>query len=976
VASPVATDHGPSKFVCQAYLQSTDNFRAADASSHLFFGYLRSRAPEAVDGITGISNLPRSLQALVAQTEYPPETPALPQTSTAKVLMMVDSVSPTPLSLLRRAKNFEYRSEDRDLQYFSEYLDPMQALTSECLRVLDCIASANQSAARAKRGNLANSRLPSGLSITGDDSWARFQDEGFSGFTNEATTSGDRSNRQSPQIGSLQSEARSRGMAGDRPTTPSWADFLNSGFADEARSKSTPALMLPPDKQLPPLSPGGTNGINLEDEDLEPGELASITTFRLDDTFWWVWMMSLSDEEPAGRKAAFGRCALIETSIAGGKWFLMEEQVKGAAAVLTEGAYIAEKKSRFGFSRRNRSTRKKPAQPQQLPEHVDSASAAFRATSTTPNKGSMTLDQQARIKAAAAELSQQETGQHLSPDRRGRNDDAASTKTNSVLTLGLTNTANPAMEWAKAYDKEEVRRQYLGDNFAGKGLSNEERSLQAMSTDFSDKENQPVRLTSFDNHAADRDLPPVPAAEARPEPAQVLSSDVLPAPLPPQPQRAAPVQPEQSAPLATRAAEVHLPPVTPREEPAETLTSQVYAIPMPRASMPAVSNPSAIVPTQGRQENKSPDMEESSVPETPTYNESGREYAAPMDTSVSPNVTRVERKPVSEAKVHPAFRNQSSEPSSVETSPSSQKQSSKNAPAQVAAARAFWQSQAKPTDKVPASEEHEHKKLNKKDRVPTAGALKKMFGRKKEAAGGRSTNMAARERTLAPPSESKVGRSMSLMRKKPVSRGAESVSAAPTPGNKDSAERQHSSSVAQEAPFVSEYTPSEHEYLARTDTKDTNNAKQEFSRFDQGPMTDAPTFVPNGPVSPLEYEQYDPDRTPNADENSGAEYVSPPRPHLETQHESVYTTPLMEADDEMHPGYGTADDQGTHAVEAPVLDRWAQIRKNAAERAARVSEEQSTRSRGQSIATEGASETSGEESEYSRGISAGRVTDL
>ena len=107
-----------------------DNSRSADASSHLFFGYLRSRAPEAVDGITGISNLPRSLQALVAQTEYPPERPALLQTPTAKVLMMVDSVSPTPFSLLRRAKNFEYRSEDRDLHYFSEYVDPMQAPVS------------------------------------------------------------------------------------------------------------------------------------------------------------------------------------------------------------------------------------------------------------------------------------------------------------------------------------------------------------------------------------------------------------------------------------------------------------------------------------------------------------------------------------------------------------------------------------------------------------------------------------------------------------------------------------------------------------------------------------------------------------------------------------------------------------------------------------------------------------------------------
>jgi hypothetical protein len=34
------------------------------------------------------------------------------QVTTTKVVMIVENVSPTPFSLLRRAKNFEYRDDD------------------------------------------------------------------------------------------------------------------------------------------------------------------------------------------------------------------------------------------------------------------------------------------------------------------------------------------------------------------------------------------------------------------------------------------------------------------------------------------------------------------------------------------------------------------------------------------------------------------------------------------------------------------------------------------------------------------------------------------------------------------------------------------------------------------------------------------------------------------------------------------------
>ncbi|KAI9857403.1 MAG: hypothetical protein M1813_008306 [Trichoglossum hirsutum] len=118
---------------------------AADAASHLFFAYLRSTSLDAVKVASGIHQLPISLQNLMNTTEYPPITPSLMQTPTTRVAMIVDSVSPTPFALLRRAKHFEFRFDDRALKEFAEYEDQVQALTDECRRVLRCISSTNQS---------------------------------------------------------------------------------------------------------------------------------------------------------------------------------------------------------------------------------------------------------------------------------------------------------------------------------------------------------------------------------------------------------------------------------------------------------------------------------------------------------------------------------------------------------------------------------------------------------------------------------------------------------------------------------------------------------------------------------------------------------------------------------------------------------------------------------------------------------------
>ncbi|KAF2221732.1 hypothetical protein BDZ85DRAFT_132860 [Elsinoe ampelina] len=808
---------------------------AADASSHLFFAYLRSQAPEAVKGIAGISNLPRSLQALVAQTEYPPERPALMQSTTSRVLMYVDSVSPTPFSLLRRARLFEYRADDRALNKFAEYSDPVDALTEECKRVLESISSTNQSSgARSRRANLSNARLPSGLSIasTGDDSWSRFQDEGFvspavDSAAQSPQTKSPISNRESPPYGyaNMQARAQSRLAMGGRPTTPSWADFLNAGFVEDGKNKSSPALLLRPDQQLPPIDDGkGSFGGSLDDDDgLQPGELASITRFELDDAFWWVWMTSLASEETSVRKAAFGRCALAETSISGGRWLLLEEQVKGASPAPENGAYIAEKKSRFGFSRRNKSTRNKTAKDALPPKpHIPPSPAAVAKSSISP-------EQKAKISAAAAELVRQNSGR--TAERRGRFDDGNSVKTNSIMTLGLSTEATSAMKWANAYDREAVRKQYLGDNFAGKGTAN--RFSQASSMYDDGKENeQPVQTANLasEDKPSNRAKPlPTPKAVER-----ELSENRLPAPLPPKP-----------------------PVVTVDAPEAEAQTASAAALPLPAG--------------------------------TPTLQKSASQ------------VSLTNRKPLPDGAVqhvHPAFRGaQTPSPAPVDDSG----RTSPNA-----------------------------RKLQKKPAGPAG--FKKMFGRKKDDPKRGSQDLTG----FLPPKE-----------ENPAVGGSTTESVAGKAATSKSVPLLDPSAV-------DERPRAQAPDLSRVNTQEQQEAQKEFQRFDQGPL-DAPAFVPRDSMETASVTS----PATATFQDRGVEGNKMLTPQLEEQNVFARSQQALVTSDTV----SEISTQEEAASSFSQSDRWAQIRKNAAARAARQSEEQSQRSRDQSVMTERTDdgETSGEE---------------
>lgn len=418
--------------------------------------------------------IPRSLQALLQDTEYPPTRPVLMQASTYKVVMIVESVSPTPFSLLRRGNHFQYREDS--LQQFSEYEDPVTALTEECRRVLRAIAAANQTQAVSSAKHSTSLR---------DASWSRFEDIGFGGTLDDDDEDDFLSSPAPQPITGLRTTPASGVNRGGRPTTPSWADFLSSGFIDDRAG--SPTNLLPPDQQLPPIDAtvrqrsAQSHRPRLESHrDVEQGELASINQIHLDEAFWWVWMNSLAPEETPDRKSAFGRCAVIETIIRNGRWLVFEEVVKGAAPEPQEGAYVAQKKSFFSWRRKEKDkngvVRRKSTNGKKSTEKNESRLKGS-ATMGAVSKSSLGPDQQAKIQAAAQQLqAKQEREQRQAqglPVRRGRTDaELMAEKTQSVMTLQpmIMKEASPAMKWANRYDKDTIREAYLANSMAGRGL--------------------------------------------------------------------------------------------------------------------------------------------------------------------------------------------------------------------------------------------------------------------------------------------------------------------------------------------------------------------------------------------------------------------------------------------------------------------------------------------------------------------------
>ncbi|KAM0288002.1 hypothetical protein ACHAQH_000070 [Verticillium albo-atrum] len=786
---------------------------AADATSHLFFAYLRSIAPQQSKG--GISMLPMSLQKLLQETEYPPHRPSLMQSSTNKVVMIVDTVSPTPFALLRRANHFHFRDEDRALQEFSDFEDPIRALTEECRRVLKSISSANQS-------QVSSSKHSTGLR---DASWSRFEDIGFASALEDEEEDEDSALARRPRQG-LRTTPASGTVDMGRPTTPSWADFLSSGFVDDGQNNRTNHL-LPPDKVLPPIETNvrqrssQSHHPRLETErQLEPGELASITRFDLDDAFWWVWMSSLAPEETPERKSAFGRCAVIETVIKSGRWLVMEEMVVGAAPEPQEGAYLAEKKSFFSWTRRNKGVKraKSTAGKQVLDGNADTMGVS---------KASLGPDQQARIAAAAAQLQarQNQEQQQRLLERRGRNNpEQMREKTNSIMTLQpvIMKEASPAMKWANKYDKDTIREAYLANSGTGRG------NITPSSTMNGNK--SPMGHNGFPSDY-----------EQRPE------------------------VPEKSP----------------------SLMPQPSPLPQPSPAMRSGHR---------RSEDEEPHLSE-------------KELEAPQD-------------------LHPTIRGDAGRSSPMPPP----KESTEDWPRE---------NMVSPEPDV-SPDSKKHKKLQKDKSA--SGGLRKFFGRKNRSSklpenASADLNGLLQQRQEQPTPD--AGRVTPQPVQSPQSvQAPEPEPVMPTPPAEAFVTPLED---PQQTPIQSPRGHHE-DTLSRVDTEDANEARQEFSRFDQGPLDDQPAFVPDDESE---------DAVPPPIARHGRESASPP---IEPETPSVKEAPIRRIPVQRAP---------EEPQVPPAIDRWAQIRKNAAERAAQRQSEEQSRG-GYSKTTDGDDDTSGEETIESR----------
>lgn len=838
--------------------------------------------------------LPMSLQKLLQETEYPPQRPMLMQTSTNKVVMIVDTVSPTPFALLRRANHFQYRDDDRALREYSEYEDPVQALTEECKRVLKAISAANQSQASSSKHSTS----------LRDASWSRFADNGFSSTLDEEDEDDDSSHLVQRRTPGLRSTPAS-GLGLARPTTPSWADFLSSGFVDDNHHNQT-GMLLPPDKFLPPIETtvrqksSQSHQPRLESEKrLEPGELASITRFDLDDAFWWVWMSSLSPEETPERKSAFGRCAVIETVIRSGRWLVVEEMVKGAAPEPDPGAYIAEKKSFFSWTRRGKSLGRRKSTGKNA---LDKNDVTLKTNSTMASKTSIGPDQHARIQAAAQQLQAKQARERKQSapvmEPRRREDDRSSGKTDSVLTTNILNEASSALKWASQYDKDALREVYLSDAKAGRGVS---------------------QTNGNGYHPG----PSASMQELRSPVGPSMSARELRSPALIGPSKSQAFSPTQPSPGPSATSPALASPVPPRKEPYGASEKAVEA---PKEPHPA-ERPAASTSRQ------------SPVPPPP-----------PKEAAKQPTSMEI-------------MRNEAVSPEPG-TSPGGPKPPQKKLHKEV------------PVRPAPVQQE---KEKDKDKAAPGPGGFRKLFGRPKirqskvpENAAAEVNGMLARDSAAPTPEPARpvsaadppmVVSSPETEPEKETAPVTSPTAPLPSPQKPQQPQPEPTAAPQQRSGPPRQPEPTYEPSLdSRVDTDDAREAQDEFSRFDQGPLVDQPAFVPE------DTDSDDATPPPIARRKEPVPVVAPavhkapavpqqPQPQPQPQPQQQQTISVRErvaaaqatsipvrerptVPSATAPAAAPVKRQAapTTETEKPAVlapqDRWAQIRKNAAERAA------------------------------------------
>lgn len=469
------------------------------------------------------------------------------------------------------------------------------------------------------------------------------------------------------------------------------------------------------------------------------------------------------------------------------------------------------------------------------------------------SRATIAPDQQARIQQAAKELSQKREAEESAVRKRQQPvSSVPASNRNSVFTLGPNKEEfSPALAWAKKYDKEAIRAQYLGDNLAGKG-SREMLTLPSEGLGIN-------RSTSTLSHHETKELPPPPREERPktewPSAAPVTSSE--PMPEPPaivEPERA-PTPPEPTMPVQAEAAEEAAKQPLPRTDSEVNVQRPASSTNKLRKSYEG----HRLSPEEGKRSRK----------------------VGPPPTQKTTGIRRL-------------FGTKRTKSKGTEVKPQADQENVN--PAILAARRAL---EGKPslapagsTDSPPLSPGH--------------------FQRMKQVPMGKSAPLKEEQPRPITPEEQR----------------------APSPAPESVPQRTASEDNMYAGPPRTR-RDEEYDQLSRVDTNEREDADREFSTFDQGPLSDQPAFVPED--------------SPEKDSFPRNE------PKFRANHQSAYSAMTV-------PEEESEEDEPAAPVQN-ASDRWAQIRKNAADRA-RQSEEHTTRSRTETRTDDG--ETSGEETIESR----------
>ncbi|KAK9321476.1 hypothetical protein V1517DRAFT_171355 [Lipomyces orientalis] len=324
--------------------------KAADASTHLFFGYLRAESASPTATLASISPLPITLNTLLSSTPYPPTASSASSSTDALLLSAsVRTYSSTPRQILQRFYGLARRNpnvgdvsaNDRAVERFL-YASPSSStdavddfLTDEFTRILNdvCFYSSEPTSASMPpvkpvtsnsthlSGSVSRASKQSNISLVSSDEWSHFEDYGFWNDTIpecpiSATDESELEPRSRNASGSSKWSTEScSGL--EKPSLPkTWSQFLSRGFPP-----GTSPTLTNPENSLPSaeLLLRGTqrrkrwhqrpDRVESETSVQQPLEIAKLP---LDDAFWWTWLCAHGPEELSSRQAIFFAHVVVE----------------------------------------------------------------------------------------------------------------------------------------------------------------------------------------------------------------------------------------------------------------------------------------------------------------------------------------------------------------------------------------------------------------------------------------------------------------------------------------------------------------------------------------------------------------------------------------------------------------------------------------------------------------------------------------